>query len=313
MPCIICQRQEGKLHPARRRIDLVAFPVSRTKVIIPKRRKDLFKRQRLLVALDEILDHKLFIVAAPAGYGKSALLTDFAHQSTIPVCWYSLDLLDQDPQRFIAHFIAALVEQFPTLELPSETFLESGFSSIIDQSKLVSPLINEIYTRIDDHFILVLDDFHLVNDQPEIGAFVNLFLREVDDHCHMVISSRVLIKIPDLALMVARSELSGMSAKELAFTPDELQFLVMQNYQTKLPVSVAEELVAETEGWITGLLLSTDTMWKGMVDRLRIARVSGVDLYEYFAQQVLDQQSAEDRHFLLRTSYMDEFLSLIHI
>ncbi len=107
--------------------------------------------------------------------------------------------------------------------------------------------------------------------------------------------------------MVARSEVDGLGSDELAFTPEELQFLVLQNYQTSLPDAVAEELVAETEGWITGLLLSTDTMWKGMVDRLRVARVSGVNLYDFFAQQVLDQRTPKQRNFLLRTAYLEEF------
>lgn len=285
----------------------MSFPVSRTKVIIPNRRKDLFRRRRLLKYLEAVLECKLFIIAAPAGYGKSTLLIDFAHLGSAPLCWFSIDPLDQDPQRFIAHFIAALLERFPNLGIQPNTFFGSGSSELTDYSPLVTALTNEIYTHIDEHFILVLDDFHLVNDQPSIRAFINQFLREVGDNCHTVISSRTLIELTDMALMVARSEVDGLGPEELAFTPEELQFLVLQNYQTSIPDAVAKDLVVETEGWITGLLLSTDTMWKGVVDRLRVARVAGVDLYDFFAQQVLDLQTPEERQFLLHTSYLEEF------
>jgi ATP/maltotriose-dependent transcriptional regulator MalT/DNA-binding SARP family transcriptional activator len=115
------------------------------------------------------------------------------------------------------------------------------------------------------------------------------------------------LTLPDLPLMVARSQVSGLGFKDLAFRAKEIQALVQQNYQQPMPDSVAKELVQETEGWITGLLLSAQTMWQGMADRVRLARVSGVGLYDYLAQQVLNQQSAPVRDFLLRTSLLEEF------
>jgi LuxR family maltose regulon positive regulatory protein len=129
----------------------------------------------------------------------------------------------------------------------------------------------------------------------------------VDETCHLILSSRTLLTLPDLPLMVARSQVGGLGFEELAFTANEIQALILQNYHLTMPESVAVELAQETEGWITGLLLSAETMWHGMIDRVRIARVSGVGLYEYLAQQVLDQQPAHIRDFLLRTSLLEEF------
>ncbi len=281
--------------------------VTRTRIILPRCPPDLLSRQRLLDLLYDLLDNKLVIIAAPAGYGKTSLLVDMAHQLELPVCWYTLDAVDQDPHRFITHFIASIAHCFPDFGRQSVATLQSTTQTSLDLDRLVTIIVNEIYAHIREYFVLVLDDYHLVDDNEEIGRFVNQFVQQVDENCHLVISSRTLLTLPDLPLLVARSRVGGLSFEELAFRADEIQALVLQNHHLTIPEAAAEELVRETEGWITGLLLSSQTMWQGMADRLRLARVSGVGLYDYLAQQVLEQQPAPIRDFLLRTSLLEEF------
>lgn len=281
--------------------------VTRTKIIVPRRRTDLFSRQRLFDMLFELMDNKLVILAAPAGYGKTSLLIDFASQVDLTVCWYSIDELDRDLVRFLAHFIDSIASKFPGFGKQALAFLESNLTSRLDLDNLIAIIVNEAYDFIREHFLLVLDDYHLVNDHKEISYFISRFIQEIDENCHLILSSRTLLTLPDLPLMVARSMVGGLSFEELIFLPDEIQSLVMQNYNLALPRAMAEELSHATEGWITGLLLSTQAMQQGMPDRLRLSKVSRVRLYDYLTQQVLEQQPDSIKSFLMRTSLLEEF------
>jgi LuxR family transcriptional regulator, maltose regulon positive regulatory protein len=281
--------------------------VTRTKVVLPRRRADLLSRQRLLDSLYDLLDCKLLIISAPAGYGKTSLILDFAYQVDIPVCWYSLDTLDHDIQRFITYFIACIAQRFPSFGSQSYAALEAANPVTLDLDSLVTTIVNDAYEHIQEHFLIVLDDYHLVNVNKEIDYFINRFVQDVDENCHLVLLSRALLTLPDMPLMIARSQVGGLSFEELAFRPDEIQSLVLQNYQSSMPDAVAEELICETEGWITGLLLTAHTIWQEMANLLRVARVSGIGLYEYLAQQVLDQQTPHNREFLLQSSLLEEF------
>ena len=283
------------------------IPITRTKVILPRRRAELLSRSRLLGLLDELLDNRLIILAAPAGYGKTSLLVDFAYSSQWPMCWYSLDTLDQDPLRFVAHFISAISQRFPNFGKTCMAALQSMSQDRLDLDVLVSLIINDLYENVTEHFVVVLDDFHLVEGSSSIVYFVNRFVQDVDENCHLVLASRTLLTLPDLPLMVARSQVGGLSFEELCFQPEEIQGLLKQNFQLTLSDTEVQELARETEGWVTGLLLSTQVMGKPIANRLRVARVSGVGLYEYLAQQVLAQQTEDVQAFLLRSSLLEEF------
>jgi LuxR family maltose regulon positive regulatory protein len=284
-----------------------AIPISKTKVVVPARRRDLLTRPRLLDILADLLEKKLMLISAPAGYGKTSLLIDLVDHSEMPFCWLSLDELDQEPQRFISYFIASLTEQFPDISKEPVLLLNDLTSFEQDLERLLVAVTNEIFEHVSEHFVIALDDFHLVDDSPVIQKFINRFVQLVGENCHVVISSRVLISLPDLPLLVARDQVGGLDFVELAFRADEIQALLAQNYQINVSRETAKQLAEETEGWITGLQLSGNTLVQGMIDQLRVARASGVDLFEYLGQQVLGQQTETVQAFLLRSSLLDEF------
>lgn len=278
--------------------------VTRTKVITPGRRADLLARPRLLNLVQRLLDYKLIVISAPAGYGKTSLLVDFAGEADLPVCWYALDHLDQNPQRFVAHFVAALQEQFSGLEGLDPAAQSSGD---FDLERAIATITNEVYEHVREHFIVVLDDYHLVEDSTDINYLVNQLILHLDENAHLIISSRTLPALPDMSLLVGRNQVGGLDFETLAFRSGEIQSLMEKNYNLIVPDGDARRIMEETEGWITGLLLSAQTMWEGMIEQLQHARVSGIDLYDYLAQQVLVRQPEDVQQFLLHSAFLEEF------
>jgi LuxR family transcriptional regulator, maltose regulon positive regulatory protein len=282
------------------------IPVTRTRVILPRRRSDLLSRQRLLDALFNLVDKKLTIIAAPAGYGKTSLLIDFASHIELPVCWYAIDPMDNDAQRFIAHFISAIAVCFPQFGRSSMAALKNTSQDHLDIDNLITTIVNDAYENISEHFAIVLDDYHLVDDSKPVNQFVNRFIQDVDENCHMIVASRNLLTIPDLPLMVARSQVGGLSFEELAFQIDEVQELFFHNNLKLVSEEEAQELIQRTEGWITGILLTTQTIAGETTERWKLARISGVGINEYF-ECLLAPQSPDIQNFLMRSSLLEEF------
>ena len=284
------------------------FPqVTRPRIVVPRRRSELLTRPRLLKSLMDHLDNRLVIISAPAGYGKTSLLVDFVHQLEWPACWYAIDELDRDPLRFIAHFISSIQVRFPQFGRTTLGILGSSTQDRLNLDMLVAAAVNDIYDNISEHFVVVLDDFHLIDDSRPVNQFLSRFLQMVSENCHLFVASRTLLTLPDLPLLVARAQVAGMSVEELSFKTDEIQALFLQNERQVLPTELAREMVRKTEGWIAGLLL-TSQVEQGMAsDRRGMMRVAGVGLYEYLVQQVMEKQPADVQEFLLRTSLLEEF------
>ena len=277
-----------------------------TKIRVPRRRPDLLSRRRLVDLIHAYLDRKLILISAAAGYGKTTLLIDFAHDTELPVCWYGLDPFDADLHIFLEHLIAAIAQRFPTFGERSRTFLRQVADPGRNLYPLVAALVQEIYDTIPEYFCLILDDHHAVENQEGINEFLDLFVTYVDENCHLIIASRTLPTLPNLSLLVARRQAAGLSIDELRFTPPEIQALALQNYDLKLAAEQASELAERTGGWITGLLLTAGQRWEQAQGDIILRGRINVDLYDYLSKQVLDRQSAALRDFLLESSVLDE-------
>ena len=281
--------------------------IAKTKIITPQRRKDYLSRKRLLEVLSDLLDYRLIIIAAPAGYGKTSLLVDFSHQFDWPVCWFALEPIDKDFTRFLSHFVYAIRQKFPEFGDEAIKLLENTTSDQVNTDFLITTITNDIFNHITEHFIIVLDDYHLLQTSPKIDQFLSDFIQRADENCHIAVTSRKLLTLPDLPLMVARSQVGGLSAEELAFQHDEILKLFNQTFNRPITSAEAKTLAKSTEGWITGLLLTSKTLRSGMGAVENVARASGISLYDYLAQQVLEQQPQDVQDFLLNSAILEEF------
>ena len=159
------------------------YAIIRTRITAPRRRGKWVARQRLNSLLGELVEKRLVLVSAPAGYGKTSLMIDFVSSCQLPVCWYTVDRLDFDPQRFIAYFAAAIQQRFPSFGQRTAAVLSSEQGQM-DVDYAATVLINELYDTVSEHFLLVLDDYHLVNDSLQVRHFISRFLQDVEENCH---------------------------------------------------------------------------------------------------------------------------------
>jgi len=282
-------------------------PITQTKISIPRRRNEIITRQRLLDILNGFLDMRLNIIAAPAGYGKTSLLIDFAHQSQYPVCWQTIDPLDQHIIRFLNHFIAAIQKRFPQFGSESLSAIADANDENINMDTVCTAIVNDLYEHVLEHFVIILDDYHLLGSNPKAEQFIGRFINSVDENCHLFIASRALLTLPDLPLLVAQSQVGGLSFAELSFTKDEIQSLLKQNFQLDPNADTVADLLSKTEGWISGLVLATQILGPEASPLSRIKRVTGVSLYDYLSEQVFFRQPEQVQTFLLLTSLLEEF------
>jgi len=291
-----------------------AAPVSRgdlagliaTKIRIPRRRPELLPRPRLVNLLHAHLDRKLILLSAPAGYGKTALLTELAHDTEWPVCWYTLDPFDQDPRVFLEYLIASIAHRFPAFGARTRTLLRQTTDLGANLHPLVATLVQEIYQTIPEYFVLILDDHHTVESQDLVNEILDLFVTYVDESCHVILASRMLPALANLSLLVARRQAAGLSIDELRFTPLEIQALALRGYGLELSMEQSDLLAQRTGGWITGLLLGVAPRWQQAQSEVALRGRIGLDLYDYLSRQVLDQQPAPLRDFLLATAVFDD-------
>lgn len=285
----------------------MGIAVTRTKIRVPRRRADLLSRPRLDANFADLLDYPFTLISAPAGYGKTCLMIDLAHRASYPTCWYSLDPLDQDPKRFLAHFVHAIQLEFPDFGKPTLDLLNNLPDPLSPPDQFIATLVNDIYQAIPENFALFLDDFHLLGDQPQINGFISRFGQQMDENTHLVLASRERFNIPDLPLLIGRKLVKGIDQADLAFHPGELRDYFQETLQQSLSEQEAEEMIANTAGWITGLLLKKDNVNSPVPDQDKAASVTGADLDDYFADQVFEIQPAPVRALMLKTSLFDEF------
>lgn len=279
-----------------------------TKLFIPRRRHDSVLRPRLFDRLNVECERKITIITAPAGFGKTTLLSEWILQSDRNVTWLSLDEKDNDPARFWAYFIAALQRLSPDMGKDALALLHSPQPSPIEE--ILTILLNEI-AGFPDCFIQVLDDYQVIHT-PSIHAALYFFLENMPLHMHLVVSSRTDPPLP-LGRLRASDQLNELRMDDLRFTPDESAVFLNQSLGLNLSMEEVLTLESHTEGWIAGLQLaglalqgSGKQLESDYVSRF-IQAFSGSNRYvvSYLVEEVLNQRPEGTMDFLLKTSILD--------
>ena len=298
-----------------------------TKLYIPPIRRELVSRPRLIERLNAGLDRKLTVISAPAGFGKTTLVTQWLNSTDCFSTWLSLDERDNDPTRFLVYLIAAL----QTIGPQQDSATEQEPVGVIGQGALdalqspqpppaetiLTSLINEIATIPDtpeakrSRILLVLDDYHLIEAQP-IHDGLTFLLEHLPPQMHLVIATRDDPHLP-LARLRARGLLTEVRAADMRFSSSEAAEFLKRVMGLDLSAKDIAALEARTEGWIAGLQLAGLALQGSLSTRGQedvsgfIGAFAGDHRYivDYLVEEVLQRQPEGVRSFLLQTSILD--------
>jgi len=277
-------------------------PLLTTKLYIPPLRPNVVSRSRLIERLNEGLHRKLTLISAPAGFGKTTLLSAWVEGIDRQVAWLSLDEGDGDPARFLTYLVAALQTIAPNIGEGVLGVLQSPQPPPIES--MLTALLNDI-TTIPDHFVLVLDDYHVLDAKP-IDNALTFLLEHLPPHMHLVIATREDPQLP-LARLRARDKLTELRVTDLRFTPSEAAGFLNQVMGLDLSAEDITALETRTEGWIAGLQLAAISMQGHKDSTSFITSFTGSHHFvlDYLVEEVLQQQPERVQNFLLRTSILD--------
>ncbi|CAN5776547.1 LuxR C-terminal-related transcriptional regulator [soil metagenome] len=284
----------------------MSTPILATKLYVPPPQPRVVLRPRLIECLNEGMNSRLTLICAPAGFGKSTLISEWLAGCRRPAAWLSLDEGDSDPTRFLAYLVAAL--RTVAADIGEGVLGMLGSPQPPPTESVLTILLNEIATVPDD-FVLVLDDYHAINARSVDDALAFL-LEHLPPQVHLVIATREDPNLP-LARLRGRGQLSELRAADLRFTSSEAAEFLNQVMGLDLSAEDIGALETRTEGWIAGLQLAAISM-RGREDVPGFIRAFAGDnryILDYLVEEVLQRQPERVLSFLLQTSILDRLSS----
>ena len=285
----------------------MSIPLLTTKLYIPPPRSNLVVRPRLMARLREALRlrHRLTLVSAKAGSGKTTLVSEWLHQQERPATWLSLDANDNDPRRFFSYLIAALHQLEIKISQGMLSQLETSRSS--QAEALVAELINDVAAS-SLSFLLVLDDYHLIQNEW-VHQAIGFLAEHQPPEMQLVLITRVDPPLP-LARLRGRGQITEIRDHDLRFTAEETAQFLNEAMALDLPAEVISTLERRTEGWIAGLQMAAISMQGRKQDgdlAAFIEAFGGTNRYilDYLMEEVLSQQAPAIQDFLIETSILE--------
>jgi DNA-binding SARP family transcriptional activator len=283
------------------------YPIQRPKVQRPPLREETLARDRLLGWLTAKSSHRVILVTADAGYGKTTLLADFARRTRLRVLWYRIDEEDADWVAVLNYLVAAGREVDPEFAKRTTAMLRDLGSRDIGRDELVESLVREFDSLSGTPTLFILDDFHHLDRVPELRAIVRELVHRAPERLTFVFSGRHRPSL-GLARLRAAGEIAELTTEDLRFSEHETDRLFRESYGRPLEPDVLSELTRRTEGWAASLQLAQTALRDRTGSDIRrfVQRLSGAwdGLYDYLAEEVVGDLDADTQRFLMRTSIL---------
>ncbi len=287
---------------------MMSTQIIRAKLLFPRPSQRTLPRLRIQKRLAEMVDYRLAILQAGAGYGKSTALAHFA-QEQAQVVWIHLDLESGDPHLFLQYLIQGCRHSLPAISQTPLVLLEEKTEHPLNDNwqPIVNSLLNEL-TDIVPNTLLVFDDAHYLNHSAQSSKILNHLIDLAPSHLQIALTTRYPLELPSLVNWRVRGELLEIGQMELAFTLSEINSLFQQHYQLVLDSDDLTLLATQSEGWAIALQMVAQHLQRGdshtLSQTLAHLADSDGDLFTFLAQEVVAQQPLDIQTFLLETGVL---------
>lgn len=286
---------------------VTTLPYQSTKVQRPPLPDQTLHRERLLGWLDANVRHPIVFVVAEAGYGKTTLVSDYALRTRNRTLWYRLDEDDRDWVTFLTYLVAAGREVVPDFASGTADLLLEAAQGPVDRQRAIAAFVAELPAIVEGPTALVFDDYHLVDDGPDVREIVDQLVDHLPPELSLVFVSRRQPPLP-VARLRSQGGVVDLSGSDLRFDADETARLFRDAYRQPLEPDVLVELQARTEGWVACLHLVRAVVRGRTQAEIRafVGGLSGAQeaLHDYLAEEVVGDLDEPMQQFLMRTSIL---------
>src|SRR6476659_9540825 len=283
------------------------YPIQAAKVQRPPLRDETLARDRLLDWLAAKIHQRVVLVLADAGYGKTTLLADFSRRTRLRTLWYRLDDDDRDWISFLNHLVAAGREHDPAFAPTTVALLSDLAMGGPTRDAATQVFLRELPSITGQGAVLILDDFHLVDESPDVRIIVRELVARAPERLSIAFASRRTPTVP-LARLRASGEVAEIGTDDLRFDASETAQLFNETYGRDLEADVIADVAARTEGWAASLQLVHAALRDRSPAEIRqfVRGLSGADheLYDYLAEEVVGDLPDDLQRFLMRTSIL---------
>jgi ATP/maltotriose-dependent transcriptional regulator MalT/DNA-binding SARP family transcriptional activator len=288
-----------------------AYPLILNKVASPQYATPVLRRQRLLDWLNQAANCRAAVIAADAGYGKTTLLWQWEREVDFPCYWYKLDRTDRDWTFHISYLIEAISKRHKGFGRRAHSMLQQLGGPGSARPGVTAYLLAEMHQRLTEPCTFIIDDWHVVNAVTEVRGLWNQILRDAPSTCRFVFASRVKPKL-QFARFKTHGGYAELRTDALRFTEPEMGELFRDVYNNPLDPAELLELDRRTEGWAASLQLVQVSLAERQTPEQRLEFIRSItatrdsDLFDFLAEEVLDQQPEDTRDFLLATSILQQ-------